>query len=449
MQPRYSRPKRRSFGASSQSGTTQFLLGLPILAMVIVLTLTTLACAFIGTGWWLTSNRVAVHTRLPTLTHTPLPTLTPTVNSSSQAGPMSAEVAVAPPTLTPTPIPALIPAFTPASNDLAAVTSTEGSNDDSSMLTAVVGLNVRTGPGVDYPIVGKLAQGQSTPIIGKNPEGTWWQIVHPPGSGSLAWVSADAQYSTASNSGAVQIAQLPSPPPPTATPTSAPAAPPTQIPAPTTGAPIAQLPLTPVPTGSSAAQPIATPVSGSSDWDFTGVRLYPNQYEDSLVLYGNVVNNTGSLQELLSITGTFYDAQGQVVAGPDSTHAYWPGYVVPAGSSLPFELFVNGTHSIARFDLIAEAEPSSENPRQDFEFAEVGQGNDQGAYCLKGELRVRGDKPEDYLIIAAVLYDGQGNVVNFGDYSEFGVDDDEVDFEICINPPNQEVARYELRAWGL
>jgi len=47
------------------------------------------------------------------------------------------------------------------------------------------------------------------------------------------------------------------------------------------------------------------------------------------------------------------------------------------------------------------------------------------------------------------LYDGQGNVVNFGDYGEFGVDDDEVDFEICINPPNQEVARYELRAWGL
>ncbi len=169
------------------------------------------------------------------------------------------------------------------------------------------------------------------------------------------------------------------------------------------------------------------------------------------MLYGNIVNNTGSAQELFSIAGTFFDAQGQIIAGPDSTHAYWPGYVVPPGGSVPFELFVNGIANIANFSLSAEAEPSSENPRQDFEFAEVDQqGNEQGAYCLKGELRMRGDEPEDYLIIAAVLYDGQGNVVNFGDYGEFDLDgDDEIDFEICINPPNQEVARYELRAWGL
>jgi hypothetical protein len=65
-------------------------------------------------------------------------------------------------------------------------------------------------------------------------------------------------------------------------------------------------------------------------------------------------------------------------------------------------------------------------------------------------LRSTGDSVQNYLVIVAVLYDDQDNVVNFGDYYEPYLESDEaLNFEICVGSPNQGVARYELRAWGL
>jgi hypothetical protein len=46
-------------------------------------------------------------------------------------------------------------------------------------------LNVRTGPGTDYPQVGTLTNGQQVEIVGRNENGSWWAI--PYGSGT-AWV---------------------------------------------------------------------------------------------------------------------------------------------------------------------------------------------------------------------------------------------------------------------
>ena len=59
---------------------------------------------------------------------------------------------------------------------------------------------------------------------------------------------------------------------------------------------------------------------------------------------------------------------------------------------------------------------------------------------------------QDYLIVSAALYDEQNNLVNFGDYQEFGriglAANQTSDFDICIPPPNHGVARYDLLAWG-
>ncbi len=49
-------------------------------------------------------------------------------------------------------------------------------------------INVRSGPGVDYPEVGVLLNRQQVPAIGRTPGGLWVQIVYLGVEGSVAWV---------------------------------------------------------------------------------------------------------------------------------------------------------------------------------------------------------------------------------------------------------------------
>ena len=417
-----------------------------------ILALAMLACGFLGASSRSNSDRVAVVKRLPTLTRTPLPTLSPTLDpSSGQVTVLTTE----PVLISPAPPPVLAPTFTPASNEAEALASNIPQADTGPMLTALVNLNVRTGPGTDYPILGKLTPGESIQIIGQNPEQTWWQIVYPPGSGSPGWVSGDTQYSTASSIEAVAAAQLPPPPPPTVTPTLAPAPviQPTQPLALATDAPNALPSQTPISDGDSTAEPTATSVPGPPGWAFAGVRLYPDQGDETLLVYGNLINNTGSSQELWAITGDFYDAGGKIISDKDKTYAYWPVYVIPSGAEVPFEILVDDVDDGATdYNLDVEAQPSDDTPHQDFEFLEVNQWNEDEFYCLKGKVRNLGSELQDYLFIAAVLYDSQDQVIRFGDYQELGhigLEGDKTSkFQICVDALNQAVARYELQAWG-
>lgn len=139
-------------------------------------------------------------------------------------------------------------------------------------MTALVDLNVRTGPGTNYPVVGALRAGTSALIVGRSPSGFWWKIECPPGAGSECWSSAGAQYSTATDATGVAVAAVPPPPPPaTHTPTAPAAATatatqaggnqtPTDTPTATTQAGASQTPTyTPTPTTEGASPPSPTP----------------------------------------------------------------------------------------------------------------------------------------------------------------------------------------------
>jgi hypothetical protein len=81
-------------------------------------------------------------------------------------------------------------------------------------------LNVRSGPGVAYPVVGLLKSGQSSEVTGLSPDRGWWQIKFTGVPGERGWVSA--QYADVENVDPIPIVQPPTLPPtpvPTATPT--------------------------------------------------------------------------------------------------------------------------------------------------------------------------------------------------------------------------------------
>lgn len=89
---------------------------------------------------------------------------------------------------------------------------------DAPTVRLLVDLNIRSGPGVQYPRVGFLLQGEIAPILGRHTESGWWRIQCPPlADGNSCWVSGGAQYSAAINAG--DVPAVAAPPLPARTPT--------------------------------------------------------------------------------------------------------------------------------------------------------------------------------------------------------------------------------------
>jgi len=77
-------------------------------------------------------------------------------------------------------------------------------------ITMLTGLNVRSGPSTNYPVIGRLAQGETARITGRDELSTWWQIEFSSPQGNRGWVSGGSQYSSATNTQGVPV--VPAPP---------------------------------------------------------------------------------------------------------------------------------------------------------------------------------------------------------------------------------------------
>ncbi len=117
---------------------------------------------------------------------------------------------IPPPSPTPTPTPLQLPSlFTPTPAPTAATPLVE---------VIVTGLNIRHGPGLDYPVIGRAQAGDMFTIIGLAPSGDWLQVVLA--NGDPGWLSAGANYTRLLG---VVKDELPFVEPPLAQPASVPA----------------------------------------------------------------------------------------------------------------------------------------------------------------------------------------------------------------------------------
>ncbi len=390
-----------------------------------ILALVTLACTCSGTTSRLVSEQIVILTRLPTLTRTPLPDLRPIPTFTPS--PLVVTI-LTEPVVTSTPL----PTFTLVSPTDSPIPVTPIPSL-ASLIVRVAALNVRAGPNTQYERVGQLTQDERVAIVGQTGSGSdqWWQISFAAGPDGRGWVSADPNLVAVLDAGAVPIAVVAALPLSNAS-TS---------------------PLADTSTGSlsetPAPIPTTAPIVESGGWAFASLRLAPD--EDALLMYGDLVNNTGSIQEVGFISGLFYDDQGQVIANDDNLEGNWPVELIPPGGEMPFELWVEGIQNAANFDLSVEAIPREGTLRQDFELFDLSQANEGTNHCVNGQLHSFGEILEDYLIILTVLYDGEDSVIGYGDYELYSdeIDGAETsDFEICINTFGLPVARYDIRTWG-
>ena len=212
--------------------------------------------------------------------------------------------------------------------------------------------------------------------------------------------------------------------------------------------------ITPTFTSTETATVTATAAPEGGGWAFANIRLTtdPDESDPNIVIFGEVINNSGGVQEIGAITGLFYDAQGQVIANEENTTDYWPVEAIPVGGRMPFEMVVIDIQSAASYKLRVESSVGPDLPRQNFEFSAVTQTNESGNYCVGGKAGNPGEALKSYLTIVVTLYDSQNRVINFGSDEKVDVTtltgDKTVNFRICITPPNQDTVRYDLQAFG-
>ncbi|HMR64254.1 MAG TPA: FHA domain-containing protein [Anaerolineae bacterium] len=192
------------------------------------------------------------------------------------------------------------PTSTPTAEPPTATPNTEP------QLTTIADLNVRSGPGTDYDLLGLLPSGTATEIVGRDETRQWWQIRFGPSPTGIGWVAADPSFSKVINVDNVPVAQAP--PTPTVQPTSTPTNTPEPSATPTS------VPASPTPTGTSVPSPTPTLVGPQVDfvvsddsiqggecvrvsWAVTGVR--------EVYYQGEGVAGIGDRQECPAETTTY------------------------------------------------------------------------------------------------------------------------------------------------
>lgn len=96
-------------------------------------------------------------------------------------------------------------------------------------VTSAQGVNIRSGPGVNYATIGFARFGDEGEIVGRSADGRWWAASVPSAPGGVGWVSAD--FVAASNVANVPVLNVP--PPVVIPPVATPPATPTPVPPPT------------------------------------------------------------------------------------------------------------------------------------------------------------------------------------------------------------------------
>ncbi|MFN8468128.1 MAG: SH3 domain-containing protein [Caldilineaceae bacterium] len=184
---------------------------------------------------------------------TPAPSVVQADSGSNTGASAAPAVAAAPAAVTGTePVSATVPltnggalaAGTPAPVTAAAAATSSGPSASSAVL-----VNVRNGPGVDYPVVDSLDPGEAAAITGKSSAGDWWQVAL--GDGQAGWVMSQLVTASGDTANVTVPADIPTPPP-------------TATPAPIADAPAADASATAAPAGDATATP-APPAASPSD----------------------------------------------------------------------------------------------------------------------------------------------------------------------------------------
>ncbi|HEX9926596.1 MAG TPA: SH3 domain-containing protein [Anaerolineae bacterium] len=194
-----------------------------ILALPLILALTSVACGLTG----LLGQGSPANEHLPT--RTPLPTFTPTPagaafvdvdldNPPAEVSVSSESPQADPQEQAPVEVQAEAPeveAETPAPTATPEPTPIPAPVNETVTVTILQNMNVRTGPGTNYPVAGPAPAGESSRAIGRNADASWLQVEYPLTADGTGWVYTEL-VQVAGNRQSVGVVQVAAPAQPVA-----------------------------------------------------------------------------------------------------------------------------------------------------------------------------------------------------------------------------------------
>jgi hypothetical protein len=188
------------------------------LGLTLLLAFLSLGCGLSGVVGDLTGSAEPLPTRTPRPTFTPTPAGAAFVNVDINTDPTAIPVqeqptasAPAPESPLPTPVGEAIeqdPTPEPAPTE-----PPVEENSGPPVVTIVQNMNVRTGPGTNYPIAGPGPAGEKSTVVGRNADNSWVQVEYPVTADGAGWVYADLVQIDGDLS-QVDVVQVAAPPPP-------------------------------------------------------------------------------------------------------------------------------------------------------------------------------------------------------------------------------------------
>ena len=175
----------------------------------------------------------------------------------------------------------------------------------------------------------------------------------------------------------------------------------------------------------------------------------------SLLLWGELFNNTGDDQYLLTTAAHVYDEQGTLLADAYNTVEVVPVTTLVQGRKTPFELEIylperEFEPDQVSYELYVEAMDAWYETREDLILDHTWVVTD-GGYEITGTVENRGPALNSFVKVIATLYDASGKVIGLGWFGEVdpsylapGV----VEFTVEVKNVPFEAVSYDLQALG-
>lgn len=129
-------------------------------------------------------------------------------------------------------------------------------------------------------------------------------------------------------------------------------------------------------------------------------------------IFGELQNTGNKNLRLIKLTATLYDSDGKEM-GTDYSYAYTD--ILLPGDKAPFSIMLGPTgRDYESYTLeVTSYKETTEEPYRDFEFLNTSSYiNDNGYYCVKGEIKNTDSQNIDSVAVIITFYNAEGKVIS-------------------------------------